>query len=187
MLSLTSVLWLTACTAYQHSTAKHQTGKQIVRYTPSTSSGLSISVSHCALQEGMVGNYTTPAFFIVHKQGQAPLSLVGVRIASLTSQTQLRVSNVEYGVTGERVIQAQPLMEGDNWFRKGRFYAVLMNIKRPLELGEMHMMKLTFNDGQTQSCNATVRSFDDLTPRKRTYIYTNGMPYQYTDKATFVD
>ncbi len=147
-----------------------------------------INVSHCAIQQPVLATDVTSAFFIVHKRGESPLSLVGAQAPTLTSQLELQHRVEENGGYYAQVMAACLLKEGDNWFRKDRDYLVLKGLQTPLSLGEIHPLTLVFDDGRTHTCSAIVRQASELTPKKPTYIYLkNGAPYQYRDQVTYLD
>ncbi len=124
-----------------------------------------ITLSNCAIQETIPGAKATGAFLNVKKADDSTLSLVAAKAPSVTSHVEIHEMTMKDGSMKMQEIKEYPLQKGDNIFKKGGYHIMLMDMQKPLKVGEKHELTLSFSDGSSKSCTAVVKSVKSLTPK----------------------
>ncbi len=133
-----------------------------------------VRLENCAIQETIPGAKATGAFLTIHKTGDEKLSLVAAQAPSVTEHVEIHEMVMEGGTMKMSQIQSYPLKPGANLFKKGGYHIMLMDMQKPLAVGENHDLTLQFSDGSSQTCRAEVKSVEALTPK--------GMKMQHKNK-----
>ncbi len=124
-----------------------------------------LELANCAIQETIPGAKATGAFLTIKKTGTQKLALVSAKIPSVTAHVEVHEMVMKAGKMRMQQIPAYHLKEGNNVLQKGGYHIMLMDIKKPIKVGEKHKLTLTFSDGSSQSCIAPVKSVQALTPK----------------------
>lgn len=129
------------------------------------SDSTAVSVQHCAIQQSIPGAKATGAFLTIQKHGNAPLSLVAAEAPTVTDQVEIHEMIMNNGTMVMREMTEFPLAQGDNIFQKGGYHIMLMNLDKTLNVGETYPLTLQFSDDSRQTCQAVVKSVEELTPK----------------------
>lgn len=129
------------------------------------SSVTSVELSDCAIQQTIPGAKATGAFLTLHKNGSNALSVISAKAPSVTAHVELHEMIMKDGTMKMQEIKSYPLQEGDNFFKKGGYHVMLMDLDKTLSVGERHPLILNFSDGSSQTCDAQVKSVEALTPK----------------------
>lgn len=146
ILTISTTLMVAGCSAHDHSAT-------------------TVELSDCAIQQTIPGAKATGAFLTLHKHGSDALSVVSAAVPSVTAHVELHEMVMKDGTMKMQEIQAYPLQEGDNVFKKGSYHVMLMDLDKTLSVGETHPLTLNFSDGSSQTCTAEVKSVEALTPK----------------------
>ncbi len=125
-----------------------------------------VELVNCAIQQNIPGAKATGAFLTIKKQDDTPLSLSSAQLPSVTPHVEIHEMVMKDGTMKMSQIESYPLKKGDNIFQKGGYHIMLMEMEKPLTIGEKHQLTLTFSDGSSKSCEAEVKSVEALTPKK---------------------
>ena len=137
----------------------------------SLSSGLALAadtsstttVTDCVIQEVLPGRTMTGAFVTFNHQGEA-VEIIESLIPTVSEQIELHQMDMVDNVMTMGPLQNTTLEAGQRFFRKGGDHVMVMNIpedKIP-QIGETHTMTFKFSNGTTASCEALVKSLDDV-------------------------
>ncbi len=124
-----------------------------------------ITLKNCAIQETIPGAKATGAFLTINKSDDSQLSLVSAKAPSVTSHVEIHEMVMKNGTMKMQQIKSYPLKKGHNVFKKGGFHIMLMDMQKPLKVGEKHELTLLFSDGSSKQCTASVKSVKELTPK----------------------
>lgn len=124
-----------------------------------------IHLKDCAIQKTLPGAKATGAFLTIEKHGNDALSLVSAAAPELTDHVEIHEMVMAEGSMKMQEIKAYALQAGDNVFKRGGYHIMLMNMEKTMQLGEQYPLHLTFSDGSTETCQATVKSVEMLTPK----------------------
>lgn len=133
--------------------------------TGSQPKGSTLKLANCAIQESIAGAKATGAFLTINKTGTQKLALVGAQAPSITSHVEVHEMVMQGGTMRMQQMPALALKEGANVLKKGGYHIMLMELKKPLKVGQTHQLTLSFSDGSSQSCMAQVKSVRALTPK----------------------
>lgn len=139
-----------------------------------------IALQHCTIQQSIPGAKATGAFLTINKKNKAPLALVAAKTPTITDHVEIHEMVMGNGTMTMQQITAYPLAEGNNAFKKGGYHIMLMGLKKTLAIGEKHPLTLQFNDGSQQTCQATVKSVEALTPKTMS-MKKKHMPHSHGD------
>ncbi len=129
-----------------------------------------VELVNCAIQQNIPGAKATGAFLTIKKQDDTPLSLSSAQLPSVTPHVEIHEMVMKDGTMRMSQIESYPLKKGDNVFQKGGYHIMLMEMEKPLTIGEKHKLTLTFSDGSSKSCEAEVKSVEALTPKKMKHM-----------------
>lgn len=121
------------------------------------------TVDNCAIQEVLPGKAMTGAFVTFHHEGPA-VDIVSAEIPSITSHVELHSMEMKDNVMTMIPLTNPKLEEGIREFKKGADHVMVMNIpedKMP-KVGETHTMTFKFSNGTEASCDAIVKSIDEV-------------------------
>ncbi len=125
-------------------------------------------LSDCAIQEVVPGKNMTVAFFTLHHAGMAQ-SIVAAAIPSLADTVELHRMVRKNGIMEMETIQNYPLKDGETLFFDGDYHLMLMKIEHPPAIGSTHTITLVFDDGSTASCDATVKTIEEVFSYKKSH------------------
>ncbi len=145
---ISALLLSTACSG---NTVKHSTD--------------TLSLNNCAIQETIPGAKATGAFLTINKSDDSALSLVSAKAPTVTNHVEIHEMKMKDGTMVMQQIKEYPLKKGANIFKKGGYHIMLMDMKKSIKVGEKHKLALSFSDGTSKSCIATVKSVKELTPK----------------------
>lgn len=117
-----------------------------------------VTLKNCAIQRTIPGASATGAFLTMHKHGNTPLALVKAAAPAVTDHVEIHEMVMKNGKMMMSQIHKYPLTEGDNVFKKGGYHVMLMGLDKTLSIGETYPLTLTFSDGSSKTCAATVKS-----------------------------
>ena len=121
------------------------------------------TVSDCVIQEVLPGRAMTGAFVTFNHQGD-PIEILESLIPSISDQVELHQMTMVDNVMTMGPLQDTTLEAGQRFFRKGGDHVMIMKIpedKIP-KIGDTHSMTFKFSDGTTATCDALVKSLDDV-------------------------
>lgn len=125
--------------------------------------GTVTTLSDCVIQEVLPGRAMTGAFVTFNHQGET-VEITESLIPSITEHVELHEMSMVDNVMTMGPLQNKTLEEGQRFFRKGGDHIMVMQIpedKIP-QVGETHNMTFAFSNGTTASCDALVKSLDDV-------------------------
>lgn len=139
--------------AHQHSAHPHKHTHQVKTEN---------HLSDCVIQEVLPGKNMTAAFFTLHHHGTEQ-TLIKASIPSITTEVQLHRMSMKGDVMQMEEMKAgYAVKKGENQFARGGNHLMLMGIEKSPEVGSEHTLTLTFKDGSTISCQAKVKSVDEI-------------------------
>ncbi|MDO5668034.1 MAG: copper chaperone PCu(A)C [Alcaligenaceae bacterium] len=121
------------------------------------------TVDNCAIQEVLPGKNMTGAFVNFHHKGAA-VEIVSAEIPSVTSHIELHSMEMKDNVMTMVPLTNPKLEEGVREFKKGSDHVMVMSIpddKLP-KVGETHTMTFKFSNGTQASCDAIVKSIEEV-------------------------
>ena len=121
------------------------------------------TVSDCVIQEVLPGRAMTGGFVTFEHQGE-PVEILEALIPSITDHVELHEMSMVHNVMTMGPLQDTSLSEGQRFFRKGGDHVMIMSIpedKIP-QIGETHTMTFNLSNGTSISCDALVKSLDDV-------------------------
>ena len=121
------------------------------------------TVTDCVIQEVLPGRAMTGAFVTFNHQGEA-VEIVDSLIPSVSDQVELHQMDMVDNVMTMGPLQDTTLKAGQRFFRKGGDHIMIMNIAEDSipQIGDTHTMTFTFSNGTTATCDALVKSLDDV-------------------------
>lgn len=125
----------------------------------------SITLKDCAIQTTIPGAKATGAFLTVTKDNADALSLIGAKADSVTDHVEIHEMVMADGKMMMKKMDSYPLEKGDNIFKKGSYHIMLMSLQKALPVGDKHALTLMFSDGSSATCQAQVKSVEELTPK----------------------
>lgn len=120
-------------------------------------------LSDCVIQEVLPGRAMTGAFVTFNHQGETVEILEG-QIPTVSEQIELHQMDMVDNVMTMGPLQNTTLEAGQRFFRKGGDHVMVMNIpedKIP-QVGETHTMTFNLSNGTTATCEALVKSLDEV-------------------------
>ena len=121
------------------------------------------NVSDWWMQEVLPGRAMTGAFVTFNHQGE-PVEILESLIPSVSDQIELHQMTMVDNVMTMGPLQDTTLESGQRFFRKGGDHVMIMKIpenKIP-KVGETHTMTFKFSNGTTATCEALVKSLDEV-------------------------
>lgn len=121
------------------------------------------TVDNCAIQEVLPGKAMTGAFVTFHHKGPA-VEILSAEIPSITTHVELHSMEMKDNVMTMIPLTDPKLEEGVREFKKGADHVMVMSIpedKMP-KIGETHTMTFKFSNGTEASCDAIVKSIDEV-------------------------
>ncbi len=121
------------------------------------------TVNDCVIQEVLPGRAMTGAFVTFNHQGE-PVDILESLIPSISNQVELHQMTMIDNVMTMGPLQNTTLETGQRFFRKGGDHVMIMKIpedKIP-KIGETHTMTFNLSNGTTTTCEALVKSLDDV-------------------------
>lgn len=134
----------------------------------STAYAGNITVNDCLIQETIPGGHTTAAFFTLDNTGKETVKLTAAAVPALTNHAELHKMTMDKktGMMRMEQIPFYTVTPGKHQFKKGGYHVMLMNINEKAEntpkIGDSYPLTLTFNDGESLTCNAKVLSVQDI-------------------------
>lgn len=124
------------------------------------------TLSNCQIQEVIPGKMMTGAFFQLHHEGGEE-SIISAAIPDLTPMVQLHQMTMKDGVMEMKQVPSFPVKAGDNVYDNSTgFHLMVMNLKAAPAVGTVHTLTLTFDNGETASCEAEVVSVSTIMQKK---------------------
>lgn len=120
-------------------------------------------LSECVIQEVLPGRNMTGAFVTFDHKGET-VEIVEALLPSITDHIELHEMTMVDNVMTMGPLPDKTLSEGQRFFRKGGDHVMVMSIpddKIP-QIGDTHTMTFHFSNGTTASCEALVKSLDDV-------------------------
>ncbi|QPT39500.1 Uncharacterized protein conserved in bacteria [Oligella ureolytica] len=121
------------------------------------------TVDNCVIQEVLPGKDMTGAFVTFHHKGPQ-VNIESAEIPSITTHIELHSMEMKDNVMTMIPLTSPELNEGVREFKKGGDHVMVMSIpedKMP-KVGETHTMTFNFSDGTKASCDAIVKSVDEI-------------------------
>lgn len=121
------------------------------------------TVSDCVIQEVLPGRAMTGAFVTFNHQGES-VEIIESLIPTISDQVELHQMTMVDNIMTMGPLQDTTLEAGQRFFRKGGDHVMIMKIpenKIP-KIGETHTMTFKFSNGTTATCEALVKSLDDV-------------------------
>lgn len=118
-------------------------------------------LTNCIIQEVVPGKKITVAFFTLYHEGMAQ-SIVSAAIPSVSDHVELHHVAMKNGLMEMEEIRSYPLQNGETLFAEGGYHLMLWGIKNHPEIGSKHPLTITFDDGGMASCEATVRTMEQV-------------------------
>lgn len=148
--------------------------------TTNSSANSDIELRNCAIQQTIPGAKATGAFLNIHKNDSSELSLVSAAAPSITEHVEIHEMIMKDGTMKMSQIPSYPLKAGDNIFQKGGYHIMLMDLQKPLAVGETRSLVFNFSDGSSKSCVAEVKSVEALTPKgKKMHQHGDGKMHSH--------
>lgn len=120
-------------------------------------------LTHCAIQAPIPGKQMTGAFLHIVNHGK-PVNIQSVTVPSITNKVELHTMSMKDNVmTMEPMTDFNVPSEG-RVLRKGGDHIMLMDIpadKLP-KAGEKHTITFSFDDGSSSSCDALVKTPEEI-------------------------
>ncbi len=122
-----------------------------------------VTVSDCIIQETIPGAKVTGAFMNMNFEKQdKDVALISASIPSITKKIEIHEMIMANGSMKMSEIKSFPLAEGKNEFRKGGYHVMLMDIENNPKVGETHKITLNFDNAESVSCDAVVKTPEEL-------------------------
>ena len=118
-------------------------------------------LTDCAIQEISPGKQMAVAFFTLYHEGMAQ-SIVSATIPSVSEDVQLHRVVMKNSRMEMEKIRSYPLRDGQTLFATGSYHLMLTQIKHYPAVGSTHHLTLTFDDGSTASCEAVVKTIEEV-------------------------
>lgn len=121
------------------------------------------TLENCAIQEVLPGKDMTGAFVTFKHQGPA-VNIIAAEIPSITTHVELHSMEMKDNVMTMIPLTDPKLEEGTREFKKGADHVMVMSIpadKIP-KIGEKHTMTFKFSNDTQASCDAVVKSIDEV-------------------------
>lgn len=119
------------------------------------------TLENCVIQEVIPGKHMTAAFFILKHIGEEK-KLISAEIPTIAGTTEIHTMEMVGDVMKMKKLDSYLVKEGDNIFRKGANHLMLFDIVKSPEVGTKHSLTLTFENGEKLSCEAVVKSIDEI-------------------------
>ncbi|MDO4682634.1 MAG: copper chaperone PCu(A)C [Lautropia sp.] len=115
----------------------------------------------CVIQEVLPGKDMTGAFVRFVHQG-APVEMLRAEVPGVSERIELHSMAVKDGVM-EMIPLTNPRLEaGERVFKKGADHVMLFDIKDKPAIGSRHMIRIYFSNQTMASCEAVVKSLQDV-------------------------
>lgn len=121
------------------------------------------TLENCAIQEVLPGKNMTGAFVTFQHKGPT-VDIVAAEIPTVTSHVELHSMEMKDNVMTMIPLTNPKLEEGTREFKKGADHVMVMSIpedKIP-KVGETHAMTFKFSNGTQATCDAIVKSVDQV-------------------------
>lgn len=121
------------------------------------------TLSDCVIQEVLPGRTMTAAFVTFNHEGEA-VDIIEGSIPTVSEHIELHSMSMVDNVMSMGPLENTTLESGQRFFKKGGDHVMIMNIpedKIP-QIGETHTMTFKFSDDTRASCDALVKSLDDV-------------------------
>lgn len=128
-------------------------------------SNQNLTLSHCTIQETIPGAKATGAFLNIKKFDASPLALVAATAPDITKRVEIHEMLMKDNKMTMSQITSYSLQQGDNFFKKGGYHIMLMDMQKHLKAGESYPITLIFSDGSEKTCLAKVKTVRELTPQ----------------------
>lgn len=115
----------------------------------------------CVIQEVLPGKNMTGAFVRFVHTGE-PVELVRAEVPGVSQKIELHSMAVKDGVMEMIPLQNVRLEAGERVFKKGADHVMLFEIAEKPAIGSKHTMTVHFSDGTQASCEALVKSVQDV-------------------------
>lgn len=130
----------------------HATGPAVAAHT---------ELKDCAIQEVLPGKNMTGAYVrIVHKG--APVDVLRAEVPSVASRIELHSMALKDGVMHMVPLTDVKIRDGERVFKKGGDHVMLFDVTRKPAIGSRHTMTLFFSDNTQASCEAVVKSVQEV-------------------------
>lgn len=141
-----------------------------------------MGLQDCVIQEVLPNKQMTAAFFTLYHEGE-PKHLVAAEIPSVTQTVELHTMVMDGEVMKMQQIPSYTVQAGENRFVKGGHHLMLMSIETIPSVGSVHQIRLRFDDGEVQMCDAEVLSVDAVIERFRSQLGESTMTHTEHDMA----
>ncbi|SUA61193.1 Uncharacterized protein conserved in bacteria [Oligella urethralis] len=121
------------------------------------------TVSDCVIHEVLPGRAMTGGFATFEHQGET-VEILEALLPSITDHVELHEMSMVDNVMTMGPLQDKSLTEGQRFFRKGGDHVMIMSIpedKTP-QIGETHTMTFKLSNGKSVSCEAIVKSLNEV-------------------------
>lgn len=115
----------------------------------------------CVIQEVLPGKNMTGAFLRFRHQGE-PVRMLRAEVPSISQRIELHQMVVKDGVMEMAPLNNLLVNEGERVFRKGGDHVMLFDIAEKPAIGSKHTITIHFSDGTRASCEAVVKSIQDV-------------------------
>lgn len=121
-----------------------------------------VHLENCVIQAPIAGKNMTGAFLKFNNHGES-VTITKVDVPSITAQAELHSMTMK-----DNIMTMTPLSDltisGERLFRKGGDHVMLMQIPKEKipKAGETHKMTFSFSDGSTASCEAIVKTPEEV-------------------------
>lgn len=121
-----------------------------------------VSLDNCVIQAAIPGSGMTGAFMDITYSGDAEKALISATADELTKHVEIHEMVMAEGVMKMQQIERFELKNGVNKLEKGGYHIMLMDLQKLPQAGETYPLSLTFDGGQTETCEAMVKSPEDI-------------------------
>ena len=115
----------------------------------------------CAIQEVLPGKDMTGAFARIVHTGPA-VDVVKAEVPSVSQRIELHSMVMKDGVMTMTQMTDVKINAGERVFKKGGDHVMLFDVAKKPEIGSKHTMTLYFSDNTKASCEAVVKSVQDV-------------------------
>lgn len=115
----------------------------------------------CVIQEVLPGKDMTGAYMRIVHQG-APVDVIKAEVPSVSGRIELHSMAMKNGVMHMVPLTNARISAGERVFKKGGDHVMLFDVTSKPAVGSQHAMTLFFSDNTQASCNAVVKSLQDV-------------------------
>lgn len=138
----------------------------------------------CVIQEVIPGKNMTGAFLTFEHKGD-PVEIKSGEIASVTPDIEFHQMVMKGDVMEMSPLENLKIEEGEREFKKGADHIMLMQIpedKFPKK-GETHTITVHFSDGSKASCDAQVKTVEEVIEDAKAAGHAHGHSHDHAKKS----